>query len=189
MNQMRQWMILLEVELPDAVFDAAAKATIDNVDWGGGGGETVIQMVRADDPYASPDDEEEEFDTDSPEFQEKLLAWAKDRVWSAHEEIDYMFQGKDVIRVYRMITAPPNWKPDPKQHPGIYWSWDEDAAEAHWGSFGKGHVQWLLVADVNSSQIDWVSTLAANAVPDSESEREITLRQDTPVQLVDYRRV
>jgi hypothetical protein len=72
---------------------------------------------------------------------------------------------------------------------GIYWSWDEHAAEAHWGNFATGHVKWRLVADVSSRQIDWVSTLSANANPDMADEKEITLRENVPVKLVSYQQI
>jgi hypothetical protein len=110
------------------------------------------------------------------EFKSKLKYWAIDRVEEAYWNIEQKMKG-DTIRVYRVITAPPDWTPGDR-HLGIYWSWDEHAAEAHWGEFGTGHVKWRLIADVTSRQIDWVSTLAANGSPDLENEKEITLREN-----------
>ena len=180
-HQIKRWMMLCEAELSDLVFQKAAEGVIDRIDWSGGDGETVMLMMGHD--------PEEELDTDSPQFQAALMAWAKERVLDAFEEIDYHFRGADVLRVYRMITAPPDWKPDPAQHPGEYWSWKPEAADAHWGSFGNGHVKWLLTADVDTSQVDWVQTLAANGAPSTEQEAEITVRPDAPIQLLSYKRV
>ena len=124
----------------------------------------------------------------SSAFKRKLKAWATERVISAFEEIEWRFKA-DVIRVYRMIAAPPDWTPDPTRHPGEYWSWDEKAAEAHWGDFGSGHVKWLMITDVRKSQIDWEQTLAANGAPGYESECEITVRADAPIKLLGYKQV
>ena len=176
-------MVLCEAELSDLVFQKAAESLIDRIDWSGGGGETVIQMLGYD-----SDDEEAGF-TDTPQFQAALLAWAKERVLDAFEEIDYHFRGADVFRVYRMITAPPDWTPDTTRHLGEYWAWKADAADAHWGNFSSGHVKWLLTADVETSQVDWVQTLATNGDPSTEEEAEITVRPDAPIKLLSYKRV
>jgi hypothetical protein len=177
-------MLCEMLELSSAIEEQAAERLTQNIDWGGGGGETVMSMMG----YDPNDEENEELDTESPEFQAELMEWARDRVNNAYYNIEYHFRG-DIIHVYRMITAPPDWKPDPNRHPGDYWAWGEDCAEAHWGSFGNGHVKWMMEADVHTSQIDWVQTLAVNGTPDSEDECEITLFHGSPVTLSNYKRV
>lgn len=174
--------MLAEVEVPASVFEEAARRLLDNIDWSGGDGETVLHMIGID-----VNNLDEPVDLKNPEIEERLLDWAIDRVRDAYQDIDYRFSG-DTIRIYREITAPAKWKPDPTQHPGIYWSWDEGAAEAHWGSFSNGQVKWLLTAEVTAAQIDWVSTLAANGAPSYEDEREITLIEGTPVHLISCQR-
>jgi hypothetical protein len=68
----------------------------------------------------------------------------------------------------------------------VHWSWDKNTAEAHWGSYSKGHKKWLMHAKVSVKDIDWPATLAANSHPSYEDEREITLREDVPVKLISY---
>ena len=41
----------------------------------------------------------------------------------------------------------------------------------------------MLVADVPIDQVDWPITLAMNAIPDYQEEREIRLNPGTPVAL------
>ena len=140
----------LGVELPNTIWKEAANRLIDNIDWNGGG-ETIFYMLG----YDKDEVGFEEPDTNSQEFKDELLEWAEDRVREAYNKIKGLFHG-DIIHVYRMITAPQNWKPDPDRHPGDYWAWSEACADAHWGDFSNGNVKWMLEADVHSSQIDRV---------------------------------
>ena len=184
MNDLRKWMRLceshlVETEIPDKTFARAAKQMIGNFDWSGGEGETVIAMVTGS--------FDEKINTKSREFRRKLNEWAEGRAWDAYQTVNAHFNG-DLIRVYRVITAAPDWKPDPARHPGEYWAYSEQCAEAHWGEFGDGHVEWLLTADVHRSQINWVNTLAVNGSPDSEDECEITTLPETPINFT-YKRV
>lgn len=95
------------------------------------------------------------------------------------------FRG-NVIRVYREIVAPTDWKPDPNRHPGPYWSWDENVAEAHNGSFSDGNIGWMLVADVPVFQVDWVVSLSANAHPAFGDQAEIYVPETTPIKIISY---
>ena len=139
------------------------------------------RMLNGHDPYNGPEPE-------ADDWQNHLAKWCEDRIDAAMWNIAYQFKG-DQIRVYRDITAPENWKPDPSRHPGIYWSWDADAADAHWGDFTNGDVQWRMTAVVKADEIDWVRTLVQNAMPSYEHEREIRLREDQPVKIIDVTRI
>lgn len=97
-------------------------------------------------------------------------------------EIEACFRG-NTIRVWRMITAPENWKPE-ERHVGIYWSWSANAAEAHWGEFHLDYIRWTLEAEVEAHQIDWPKTLYQNALTAYCDEKEIRLKKDTPVHLL-----
>lgn len=134
------------------------------------------RIDRGRDAYEEHEDEESE------EFKEHLKDWAVDRVDNAAGEVSYNIEG-DSIRVWRVITAPRDWTPEGR-HPGIFWSWDEDAAEAHWGQTGNFFVQWTLEAVVKTSDIDWPATLYQNAHPSFEEEKEIRLKEGTPVKLL-----
>lgn len=136
------------------------------------------RIDHGQDPYGDDDDDSDD-DDDYSEFRRE---WHEDRLRNVMWMLQNLFHN-DIIRVYRVITAPVTWKPD-TQHPGIYWSWDKNAAEAHWGDFGIGNVQWEMTADVRFDQIDWPITLVQNAMSDYESEREIRLFSDAAVPLV-----
>lgn len=65
---------------------------------------------------------------------------------------------------------------------GLFWSWDPEAAEAHWA---RGGAHWLLVARVAARHVDWMATTVQNVrMP---YEREITLYPGSPVHLLRIR--
>lgn len=167
--------------LDDATIERAIANLYHNIDWSGGDGEIVVNEL------AHYGYEDEEFDRNDPAFRNAFHRWAYHRIDDAYGDIDYHITG-DTIEVWREITAPRNWTPA-NRHPGVYWSYDKDAAEAHHGSFGSGHVKWLIEAIINVRDIDWVATLAANANPSLGSEKEITLAGERPVHIVRYDRV
>ena len=181
MGNLRHWIALCESGITDAILTKAAQRLVQNIDWSEGSDIVLSGMGYSE-------DDTEELDMKSPEFDAKLLQWAKGQVADAEWNIQQHFNG-EIIRVYRMITAPVDWKPDPTRHPGDYWSWEEDCADAHWGNFSNGDVKWMMTADVHMSQIDWVQTLAVNGMPDSEDECEITMIPNTPIKLLNYKRV
>lgn len=170
--------------LDEATIERAIAELYQNIDWGGGGGETVaIELAH----YGYDIGELGAFEQTDPTFLAAFHKWAYHRIDEAFGEIDYHITG-GTIQVWREITAPRNWTPAGR-HPGGYWSYEKDAAEAHFGSFTSGHVKWLIEAVINVRDIDWVSTLAANANPDVGNEKEITLAGERPVHIVSYVRV
>jgi 2'-5' RNA ligase/GNAT superfamily N-acetyltransferase len=65
---------------------------------------------------------------------------------------------------------------------GIYWAWEEKAAECHWGT-GGAHI--TLHAVVNEDNVDWDGTLYANMDPSiGDAEKEIRLKEGTQFELV-----
>jgi hypothetical protein len=147
----------------------------------GNGLETVRHYIRAEaglDPYGGQDPED---------FDSLLNDWCEDAVYQVAGKLRSMIRGEH-LRAWREITAGENWTPE-QQHPGIYWSWDENAAEAHWGGHdheGHGPVTWKMEALLTTSQIDWPVTLTMNANPDYEEEKEVRILPNTPVQIVRY---
>jgi hypothetical protein len=72
---------------------------------------------------------------------------------------------------------------------GIYWSWDKYSAEAHNGDFKKPKLI-LIHSEINESDVDWKSTFMANTHTSLDTEKEITLYKNTPLQILaitDYR--
>lgn len=142
------------------------------------------QLYRIDrgtekDHIASPLDASE----DDADFDSWFRDWALERIEEKYHEIARIARnGK--MRLYRVITAPANWQPDPNRHPGVYWSWDEDAAEAHWGDYSEGNVPWLITADVEIQHIDWETTLAMNADFSFEDEKEVRVHENCPLIII-----
>ena len=161
----------------EIVIDKAAKLA-RRLSWSEDGALDVFNTLR-DAGYVGP-----EYNVDTPEFTEAFVKWSKDEVEASLDEITQLFKN-DKLRVWREITAPVDWKPS--GHPGLYWSWEKDAAEAHWGD-GEG-VKWLLEATVTFDQIDWVETLGRNASTSYNDEKEIRVLASADVKLEHWGRV
>lgn len=151
----------------------------------GDGFQSVRIEIRVEaglDPYGD--------EPDPKDFKSLLNDWCENAVHEASWKITSRMKGEN-LRAWREITASENWTPE-QQHPGIYWSWDEHAAEAHWGSSdheGHGSVTWKMEALLNSAQIDWPVTIVMNANPSYNDECEVRIKPNTPVQIVKYWRV
>jgi len=64
---------------------------------------------------------------------------------------------------------------------GIYWSWDENSAECHWGSGGPNVT---LHGIINKNNVDWEGTLYANMFPAlGDDEKEVRLIEGTQFEL------
>ena len=93
-----------------------------------------------------------------------------------------------MINVWRIISVKPDWLDHLQkqgQRLGIYWSYQKDAAEAHWGYKSKERPHYALIqVSVKEEHIDWISTVEANIRPDTgEEEKEITLFKNTPIKI------
>ncbi len=85
------------------------------------------------------------------------------------------------IRIWRKMTVADNWLEHLEKQGkrlGIYWSWEEDAADTHWGYDNTKNVV-TLESIVKENHVDWIETLRANAHPSSEEEKEVTLFKNT----------
>ncbi len=115
-------------------------------------------------------------------FNEWLNDWyledVKFNVGAISEYID-----KDgFIRIWRVIYAKPLWTPFDRNL-GIYWSWDEDAAQRYVYDEEKHEdVEWKIGSIAHKSQIDWDRTIYMNVK--YEPEREITLYEGVEVPIV-----
>ncbi len=183
--RLAQFTLTKNNELNDSIFAVAAKLVIKDIDWSGGNGETVYDIIKHEFYNENlPDDYNE--GGNSRLFNRLLKIWAMETVKSEFIDLKRMFKG-DTITIWREITQKPDWKLT--THPGLYWSWDKNAAEAHWGQFKNGHVKWLITAEVKFSEINWPATLAANTNPDSKSEKEITLKRNSNVKIINIERI
>jgi hypothetical protein len=168
-------------EAPDPKLIDKAAAIMRRMSWQEDGFYTIKNVMYDDGYLESPDN----VDHKSRAFTQKFIQWSKDEVIAKLDELTRLMKGGR-MRIWREIIAPEDWTPDPKQHPGLYWSWDKEAAEAHWGD--DDGVPWLLSATVTEDQIDWVQTVAQNATHHYQDEKEIRLKPNTPVTLDGYQR-
>lgn len=117
-----------------------------------------------------------------PEF----LNFVKQQLTNEYKEkinkILSKFKNNKIV-IYREITVPKSWRPDSKNL-GVYWSWDENAAEAFWGENGKGYKNYLLVGEVDESNINWDETIMKNINPVLENECEIEVKQNASIKLL-----
>lgn len=107
----------------------------------------------------------------------------------AHLEIE-----GDKAIVYREITVPDEGEflvylssglPMPKfKGIGVYWSFDRDSAQAHWGNGSHEHTV-LMKGRVDLSDIDFKTTILLNLHPSlGEDEAEIRLKAGAKVEVV-----
>ena len=141
---------------------------------------TVRAEYGLDDPYDKSQD-------DTPEFHEFVKDWCHDKAGDAFYSISSKFNNGH-IEAWRVITAPETWKVT-DQHPGIYWAWDKNAADCHWGEFGNGQVKWRIHARIPETSVDWIATVIMNALLSYTEEREIRIYPDAPVEILDVERV
>ena len=159
-------------------FRALATRLMDDLD--SGGIDTVKCYIRMDqglDPYS-----DEEIDN----FEDLLHDWCEVALTTAYENLSYFLRkGGGTMDVWREITAPENWKPNGR-HPGECWSWQKEAAEAHWATGDSTHIKWLIHGRIKEAAIDWPITLIQNANPDYADEKEIRIFKNAPVEIVEY---
>ncbi len=69
---------------------------------------------------------------------------------------------------------------------GVWWSYQPEAAEAHWAPSDSGPAQdWLVIGEVAASDVDWLETLSAAC--EAPYEREVTLKRGAPVRVIRIR--
>jgi hypothetical protein len=164
-------------------YTAIAVYAYGAMDWSD---DEYIYMYRQETGRSHEADDESgwDFDTKDPDF----LKWFHQHIEEQADEVyriisNQIHGGK--IEVYRVITAPRDWTPSDR-HPGIYWSWDFKAAEAHWGSFDSTHIKWVMEATLNSTDIDWIPTIAMNCLSQFKDEKEIRVKPGTHIEITEY---
>ena len=163
----------------------AVKIALQDLDWSGGDGEWLW------DQYLESTGHERDSNEVSVE-DPQIVAWFEnlflERVYDKEDDIKTLadWDGNEIV-IYREITASEDWLSSAEiitEALGVFWSWDKNAAEAHWGAFGSGHVHWLIVSKVPKGRVDWPDTLAKNASFSQEDEKEIEVMEGTPLPLL-----
>lgn len=149
-----------------------------------GDGET--EFIFQDETGLDADDAEEEYgewlDKHTSEIISNVVQWLATQFT--------MQNGKIIL--YRAITAPQDWVETgglTKQGLGVFWSWDAQAAEAHWGEYTGDQNEYLLIGAVTPNEVDWVTTIVANGSYAYQDEREVRLKDNATVELIDVHRI
>ena len=104
----------------------------------------------------------------------------------AVEKITNKIKPDGTIDIWRRIKVDDIWVNhliEAGKHLGIYWSWDERAAEAHWGDTAKNSNA-LIKSSIKEEYIDWRNTIYANMdLSLGEEEKEITLFKNTSLKI------
>lgn len=126
---------------------------------------------------------EEDF-METEEFMDFVRELLDDRFDDVKYKIGQITKG-GWITIFREMSVKPNWEKNLAKHKrlGIFWSWDEGAAEAHWGTFSKGYRNILLITKVREKHVDWIDTFTVNIHPSYEEEKEIRLFKNTPIKI------
>lgn len=135
-------------------------------------------------------------DSHEEAIKESAREWFEDR----ESEIEYYFSSKmeitsNHITIYRRLTVKDY--EESKKHLsqgkpvagykglGVFWAWDKDKSEAHWGH-GAGQ-ELLLVGRASLKDINWKETFAKNFCPSlGEDEAEIYLEEGSPIELISF---
>lgn len=121
-----------------------------------------------------------------PEWKEIYDRLTNEYVMKRVDDAGGMLQQAEVkngyVKVFREITAPFDWpKKIGERGLGIYWSFDEERAEAHWGDFKDSSGLFLIEGWVKLEHVNWITTLVQNASPSYELEREIRVEENAPI--------
>lgn len=167
----------------------------DNVinDYGSDG---EINTVWYDAGYSPDDFDDEEFPTEGEEWEDALEKYIHYR-WNNFEhqfsKIAKMQDGK--LKIYRKITlesVPKFLYYLNKGKPirgykgiGVFWSWDKNQAEAHWGH-GKYSKKLILIEGlVSLNDINYKATALKNLNPSlGEEEAEIEVKENAAITIV-----
>jgi len=156
-------------------YDAYSRFTDQYYGW--------IESVIGEEPnYNNFSDIADEHPDVKQKFWDWLPSFMKGRVEDAyHDIVSRSSHQNGLVSLYRVIRAPTDWFPDhiADRPLGIYWSFEMDSAEAHWGG-GDGY-NWMIEARAPISAINWPVTLENKII--YEGEDEIRIHEGTPVEV------
>jgi hypothetical protein len=136
--------------------------------------------------------EEQLTDVDDEDIdQEDFLNWLEYDLRYKLEELISVYKNEVIqngkVTVWRAMTVTSSWLDHLERegkHLGIYWTWDPDAADTHWGDYSKTS-KVLIEAEVPENGVDWEKTLITNVEPfTGDDEKEITLIKGVPLRIL-----
>lgn len=154
----------------------------------------IQQSDRIDrfiDLYKMEEGIDDDIDNEEIENSEDFQNWLKYEIEVNYDNVlDNMvskIKSDGTIDIWREMTVDDKWVDDlikTGKHLGIFWSWDERAAEAHGGKFSDNYKKIEIKSSVNEKYIDWEETIKLNMDIDlGEDEKEIRLFKNTPLKI------
>lgn len=88
--------------------------------------------------------------------------------------------------IWRAMTVNKEWESRLAQakHLGIYWSWDSESAEPHWGYDSNSPFTVIMQATVDETSVNWDETIQMNINPGYTEEKEIRLVKGSKIQIL-----
>jgi len=123
---------------------------------------------------------------DTKEAEEWIEYEIESRFYETINKFRYEIIDGDELSIWRRITVPDNWLEHLEKQGnrlGIYWSWEPNAAEEHWG-YDENKRLALIESLIKVDYIDWINTIRLNMDPEAEEEKEIRLFKNTPLQII-----
>jgi hypothetical protein len=110
----------------------------------------------------------------------KARDWLEKEMEERYYDAEYRIRNElDEQSCWRHVVLPLNIDPATHTNLGIYWAYEEDAAEAHWG--GKGQ-KVIYHGNIDLEYVDKAGTLYANvAISTGEEEKEVRFFKGAPI--------
>lgn len=166
--------------------------------------EALIQELKPD--TSAVEQKVEEFYYECPEKKEQyedldyivvyqkrdFYNWLVEDFEIKYDNLMNVFQQINVhgkIEIWREMKVNKKWldvlKNDTKMSLGLYWSYEENAAEAHWGHNVKDEYYVTIHATCDFDKVNWYKTMLANLQPNTGDEQEINLPKGTLLNVLD----
>jgi len=143
--------------------------------------EYLIYQYMHEDYISSEDDVDEAEFTEWTKYELDYLA--SEFITKVNTEL--IKNGK--IRIWRAMSVNKEWESrlqTEAKHLGIYWSWDQEGAEPHWGYNTELPFTTIMEAEVDETSVDWYPTIRLNIEPVSFEEKEIRLVKGAKIKIV-----
>lgn len=125
-------------------------------------------------------EDEEEREKVKQGAYEEVFADLENQYLDQYEEATYQLDNLEDVEVWRIITVEEGVDPTKLEGLGIFWAYEESAAEAHWGH-SKG-VSVLFHAKADPRSVDYAGTVWARTMPGTgDAEKEIRFIKHAPV--------
>jgi hypothetical protein len=134
----------------------------------------------------------EKMNVEEWENTEEGRDWINYEIENCFEEtinkFEYEIINGDSLSIWRKMRVSNDWLNHLQKQGnrlGIYWSWDPNAAEEHWGyNIPEKFNVVTIESSVNVDYINWIDTIRCNMDPSSSEEKEIRLFKNTPLKII-----